>query len=61
MTYTEEAAAFDWKRWDAYMKLWADASGLSIASIAAQFGRTPCEVRRVLLEGRRLERWRLKG
>ncbi len=61
VTYAEQAAAFDWKRWDAYIKLWADADGESIASIAAQFGRPPCEVRRVMLEGRRLERWRPKS
>jgi hypothetical protein len=61
MSYAAEAAAFDWKRWDAYVRLWADSTGESVASIAAQFGRTPCEVRRVMLEGRRLERWRPKG
>ena len=58
MTYTEQAAAFNWRRWDAYSKLWKDGDGLSTVKIAAQFGRTPCEVRRVLIEGARLERWR---
>ena len=58
MTYTEQAAAFNWLRWDAYSALWQDGEGVPTHKIAAQFGRPPCEVRRVLMEGARLERWR---
>lgn len=58
MTYTEQAAAFDWRRWDAYSKLWQGGEGVPTHKIAAQFGRPPCEVRRVLQDGARLEHWR---
>ena len=58
MTYKEEAAAFDWREFDRYAGLFADGLGLRTAAIAARFGVTPCRVRRVLLDGKRLEGWR---
>lgn len=59
MTYQEEAAAFDWREFDRYAALFADGLGLRTAAIAARFGVTPCRVRRVLLDGKRLEGWRI--
>ena len=58
MTYQEEAAAFDWLRYDRYAALWREGEGLAFAAIAARFGATPCDVKRTLENGRRLEGWR---
>lgn len=59
MTYDQEAAAFNWKRWDAYRAM--QAEGKSVGTIAARFGKTPCDVRRLLENGARLEAWRPKA
>ena len=55
-TYRAQADRFDWKRWDLYRELQDQV--VSVPRIAARFGRTPCEVRRFLEEGARLEAWR---
>ena len=57
MTYTDQAARFDWHRWELYREL--QRQGESVPRIAARFGRTPCEVRRCLEDGARLENWRV--
>ena len=41
MTYTEQAAMFDWHRWELYREL--QRHGESVPRIASRFGRTPCE------------------
>lgn len=58
MTYDKQAAAFDWRRWDMYRS--RQEAGDSVPRIAAMFGRSPCDVRRILEEGARLEQWRPK-
>lgn len=58
MTYQQEAAEFDWRRYDRYAALWKDGAGLTFAAIAARFGVPPCDVKRSIETGRRLARWR---
>ena len=58
MNYSDQARRFDWRAYDRYAELWQDGEGMPTPAIAARFGRSPCEVRRVLEQGARLERWR---
>lgn len=57
-TFAEEAQLFDWTRYDKF-KARFDRLG-DVARVAAFYGIPPCEVRRVLHDGDRLNAYRPK-
>lgn len=57
-TFAEQAATFDWRAYDIYCELWQNGEANTIETIAGQWNKSPCDVRRTIDDGDRLAEWR---